>query len=139
MNVNFPRFPSIKIKSKTVIGAGQNLLSGLLLIVMAVSAANGQETPPSADSASAKRNGYFGLPALYYTPETKIAAGAVLGYFYREAKSSSASRPSTFISTLIYTQRKLVRFRLGASSDCGCFGNPFARKGAWLSGIAPGS
>lgn len=46
------------------------------------------------------------LPAIYHTPETKLAYGAFAQYNYREPDSPVESRPSSFTPILIFTQKK---------------------------------
>ena len=60
------------------------------------------------DTADSKRSGILFLPILYYTPETKIAGGAAVNYYFRESGSKKDSRPSTVMPIFIYTQKKQI-------------------------------
>lgn len=54
-----------------------------------------------------KKNGYIVIPALFYTPETKIAGGlSIIAYF--RGNRPAESRPSTVQPTLIFTQKKQI-------------------------------
>ncbi|MFQ5602308.1 MAG: BamA/TamA family outer membrane protein [bacterium] len=68
----------------------------------------------AGDSLSKKRNGFIFIPALFYTPETKVAGGVSLMYYFRSASSSLENRPSTLSPTFIYTQRKQIISQLFA-------------------------
>jgi len=58
------------------------------------------------DSVNQKRSGLVFYPIIYYTPETKMAFGATVTYFFREAGSTITSRPSIIFPLAIYTQNK---------------------------------
>jgi hypothetical protein len=58
------------------------------------------------DSVVHKRSGLVFYPIIYYTPETKMAFGATVTYFFREAGSTIMSRPSIIFPLVIYTQNK---------------------------------
>ena len=66
------------------------------------------------DSTEEKRGGLVGIPFLFYTPETKIAAGGAVNYYFREPGSEVTSRPSTIEPSIIYTQRKQLEISLDA-------------------------
>lgn len=55
-----------------------------------------------------KNSGFIFIPALYYTPETKIAGGVSVIYYYRNSGSLNATRPSTIQPTFIYTQKNQI-------------------------------
>lgn len=58
------------------------------------------------DTLQERLSGWFFYPILYYTPETRFAAGGMLQYIFRTAGSTMDSRPSTLIPVFIYTQNK---------------------------------
>jgi len=72
-----------------------------------------------------KDSGFVVLPILSYMPETKLAGGALLNYFFRRPPGNSEtsgdygpgdsqtgegrrSRPSTIMPSAIYTQKKQI-------------------------------
>ena len=61
-----------------------------------------------------KDDGIILLPVLSYMPETKIAAGALVSYFFRESGSDRHSRPSTLMPSVIFTQKKQFSSELSA-------------------------
>lgn len=60
------------------------------------------------DSLRQKRCGFLALPVLFYAPETKLAGGAAINYYFREPGSESISRPSTLMPSVVYTQKKQI-------------------------------
>ena len=66
------------------------------------------------DSLGGQRNGFLMLPILFYTPETKLAGGAAMNYYFHERGSSDAGRPSTIMPSLIYTQQKQIMSEISA-------------------------
>ncbi|MCK4450271.1 MAG: hypothetical protein KAX26_06735 [Anaerolineae bacterium] len=44
------------------------------------------------DTVEQKGSGVVYLPILFYTPETKLAGGALVNYYYRESGSEITSR-----------------------------------------------
>lgn len=93
------------------------LIVKILLFFVLISSKPGYCESPSGqgsekDSVEQKRKGLFLLPILYYTPETKIAGGAAVMYYYRNSGSKLSSRPSTIIPSLIYTQNKQIMAEL---------------------------
>lgn len=66
------------------------------------------------DTVEQKRSGWMYLPIIFYTPETKMAGGSAVSYFFRESGSEITSRPSTIMPTLIYTQKKQIMSELAA-------------------------
>jgi hypothetical protein len=65
-----------------------------------------------ADTLEQKRSGFVLLPILYYTPETKLAGGGLLNYYFRESGSKTSTRPSSVMPSLIYTQNKQIMVEL---------------------------
>ncbi len=66
------------------------------------------------DAHNAKENALLVFPVLFYTPETKWAAGAVANYSFREPGSAVKSRPSTLMPSVTYTQRDQIMSELVA-------------------------
>lgn len=66
------------------------------------------------DTVEQKRGGLIYLPILFYTPETKLAGGAAVNYYFRESGSEITSRPSTIMPILIYTQKSQIISELNA-------------------------
>jgi len=66
------------------------------------------------DSIQQGKSSFIPLPVLFYTPETKLAGGAALNYFFREPGSSNTSRPSSILPSVIYTQKKQMIAELSA-------------------------
>jgi len=66
------------------------------------------------DSPGQKRSGFLTLPILFYTPETKLAGGAAINYYFRESGSASTSRPSTIMPSITYTQQNQIMAELVA-------------------------
>jgi outer membrane protein assembly factor BamA len=66
------------------------------------------------DTAEGKRGGLVGIPFLFYTPETKIAAGGALNYYFREPGSEITTRPSSIEPSFVYTQKKQLEISLDA-------------------------
>ncbi len=60
------------------------------------------------EDSNTKNSGFIFIPALYYTPETKVAGGVSVIYYYRKPGRSKTTRPSTIQPTFIYTQRKQI-------------------------------
>lgn len=69
----------------------------------------------AAETRIRKRNGIAFLPVLYYTPETRIAGGALVNYFFRESGSNDSTRASSLMPVIVYTQNKQVAAEI--SSD----------------------
>ncbi|HLF19820.1 MAG TPA: hypothetical protein VI704_03430, partial [Bacteroidota bacterium] len=78
-------------------------LSTLVLIFSVNVATSFQD---SVDTTKAESQGILPIPIAYYTPETGIAGGAGLLYFFRPEESSARIRPSTTAVFLIYTEKK---------------------------------
>jgi len=87
------------------------LFATVLLTVVAAAGAKAKEDTTS----TRKRSGYVFIPALYYTPETESAGGAVVMFYFRPKSSPDDVKPSTITPTLIFTQREQVIVDLGAS------------------------
>jgi hypothetical protein len=75
---------------------------------------NAQPDTAAVDSTETESRGFAFIPALFYTPETKLAGGASVLFFFRGHNDSADARPSTLAPTLIVTQRKQVIAFLGA-------------------------
>lgn len=60
------------------------------------------------DTVEPKRSGIFFLPFVFYTPETKLAGGGLVNYYFRESGSKLTSRPSSIMPSVIYTQNKQI-------------------------------
>ena len=52
------------------------------------------------------RTGWFALPVLEYSPETKLAAGAVFRYYFID--SDSVSRNTNYKLKFVYTMRNQI-------------------------------
>jgi outer membrane protein assembly factor BamA len=85
-----------------------SLLILLSVIPSTATASQGNE----ADTIEQKRSGLLFFPILFYTPETKLAGGALVNYYFRESGSKSSSRPSSIMPSLIYTQNKQIMAEL---------------------------
>jgi len=64
------------------------------------------------DTVEQRRSGIFFLPFIFYTPETKLAGGGLVNYYFRESGSKTESRPSSIMPSLIYTQNKQIMAEL---------------------------
>ncbi len=62
-----------------------------------------------------KKSGFVFLPIVYYTKETKVAAGAAAVYYFRALGNKLYSRPSSIRTRMVYTQEG--QFRMGLGSD----------------------
>lgn len=60
-----------------------------------------------------RRSGLVFIPVLYYTPETKTAAGAAVQFYFRRGDEPDA-RPSTLLPVLVYTQNNQIFAALAA-------------------------
>ena len=60
------------------------------------------------DSLQQKRSGFVILPVIFYMPETKLAGGVSVNFYFREPGSAASSRPSTIMPSITYTQRKQI-------------------------------
>jgi outer membrane protein assembly factor BamA len=87
------------------------VLSGFFLISGSF-ASSPEDITSEKDSASLKKTGFIFIPAVFYTPETKIAGGASALFYFRNSGSASDKRPSTINPTVIYTQRKQMILQL---------------------------
>jgi hypothetical protein len=67
-----------------------------------------------ADSAEVDSHGFAFIPAIFYTPETKLAGGASVLFFFRGRDAQEGARPSTVAPTVIFTQQKQVIAFFGA-------------------------
>jgi len=69
-------------------------------------------TENETDSVEQRRSGLLLLPIFFYTPETEIAGGAAVMYYFRESGSKPSSRPSSILPSVIYTQNKQIMAEL---------------------------
>jgi hypothetical protein len=72
--------------------------------------ANGRLTFATENEKAEKKNDLTLLPIVYYTPETKIAAGLGGVCYLRSSGNHSGRRTSSLLADLVYTQRKQVIF-----------------------------
>jgi len=86
----------------------------LLIAIALLTARAAVAQAPDDTTSTRRRSGFVFIPALYYTPETELAGGAVVMLYFRPRGSSSEARPSTISPTLIFTQREQVIADLGA-------------------------
>lgn len=85
------------------------LLSLLLLMLFnPAHSTSGTGEGDEPDTVKQKRSGIFLLPIIFYTPETKLAAGGLVNYYFRESGSKTESRASSIMPSLIYTQNKQI-------------------------------
>jgi outer membrane protein assembly factor BamA len=87
-----------------------------------------------ASEEPASRGGWFPLPIIYYTPETRMAVGAAVQWvFYpgdnKPSRQEEPQRPSTLLPVFIYTQNRQKIAELNA--------DVYSGNGAWrLTGFA---
>ncbi len=74
--------------------------------------ADSAKSTSEADSLEQKRSGFVLLPILFYTPETEIAGGVLVNYYFRESGSKTSTRPSSVMPSLVYTQNKQIMAEL---------------------------
>lgn len=74
----------------------------------------GNESGP--DTSEQKRSGIALIPIVYYSPETRLAGGAAVNYFFREQGSRTDTRPSTIMPIMIYTQESQILTSLSADT-----------------------
>lgn len=79
----------------------------LALVVRPLTADDGADSVRTA-------NGLAGYPILYYSPETRWAAGAGALYFFRAEENSS--RPTNITSGIIYTQNRQFLFEVTSNA-----------------------
>ncbi|MBD3386034.1 hypothetical protein GF407_14050 [candidate division KSB1 bacterium] len=65
--------------------------------------------PPEAEQQ--KQSGYVILPILSYMPETKLAGGLVMNYYFRDSKSHH-SKPSNLLPTFMVTQKQQISIEM---------------------------
>lgn len=92
----------------------QILFLSILSISTAVYSMTSWEGGTQKDTVDQKRNGFIYFPVVFHSPETKMAGGAAVSYYYRESGSDITSRPSNITPMLIYTQKKQIVSQLGA-------------------------
>lgn len=68
------------------------------------------------DTTEQKRSGIAFLPIFFYSPETKLAGGAGVNYYFREQGSRTDTRPSTIMPYFIYTQESQILSSLSADT-----------------------
>ena len=68
------------------------------------------------DTTEQKRSGIAFLPIFFYSPETKLAGGAGVNYYFREQGSRTDTRPSTILPFIIYTQESQILSSLSADT-----------------------
>lgn len=78
-----------------------------VIVLLGFLCSNIVPTKICAQDNQPKKNGYIVIPALFYTPETKIAGGLSL-IAYSRGNRPAESRPSTIQPTLIFTQKKQI-------------------------------
>jgi outer membrane protein assembly factor BamA len=59
-----------------------------------------------------KPSGMYLLPFMYYSPETRLAIGALLNYYYRAKEDDASIRPSSIMPSVIYTMNKQILLEL---------------------------
>jgi outer membrane protein assembly factor BamA len=94
--------------NKKIHFASQFLIFLLLFLYNTTLSAPLPEEGNEQDTVEQKRKGLIFFPILFYTPETKIAAGGLVNYYFRESKSKITSRPSSIMPSVIYTQNKQI-------------------------------
>ncbi|UCE20022.1 MAG: BamA/TamA family outer membrane protein [Gemmatimonadota bacterium] len=89
---------------------------GLLLVFMCTYLVHAAdfETQTEQDTVEQKRSGLIFLPILGYTPETKMAGGAAVTFYFRAKGTEKTCRPSTLMPIFIYTQKKQIVSELNA-------------------------
>jgi outer membrane protein assembly factor BamA len=79
----------------------------LILLTLARAGSFAQEQP-GENAGRERTNGFLVLPIVFYTPETRIAGGALLNYYFREESTKPNSRLSSIVPSVIYTQNDQV-------------------------------
>ncbi len=92
----------------------KTLLSLTLLVLHATHVFSQGVEEPEQTPEQPSRSGIFFLPILFYTPETRLAGGALLNFHYRGDNSEPGSRLSTIMPSLIYTQNKQILAELAS-------------------------
>ena len=80
----------------------------VILLIFTYSKVVFSKTQNDKSSENVKHSGFIFIPAFFYTPETKIAGGASVIYYYRSANSAPTARPSIIQPTFIYTQKNQI-------------------------------
>ena len=80
-----------------------------ILLLLAPAALVAQAAP--GDSAASRR--ILPLPAVFYTPETKLGGGAAITVVQRRAASAVDDRPTSFAIVALYTQLSQVTTSVG--------------------------
>lgn len=92
---------------------GAATFAALLFIHVGWLSAQTPEDTSAGVSKEPRRSGLVFIPVLYYTPETKTAAGAAVQFYFRRGDDPDA-RPSTLLPILVYTQKNQIFAALAA-------------------------
>jgi len=60
------------------------------------------------DSLIKKEGDFLVLPIIFYTTETKLAAGAMVNYYFRVLTDKLYTRPSSILTAITYTQNHQI-------------------------------
>jgi len=60
----------------------------------------------AADNSGKAKSGFIPIPALYYTPETAVAAGGLFIYYFRNDDDPADAKPSQVKPIVILTEKK---------------------------------
>ena len=60
------------------------------------------------DSLKQKKSGFLLLPIVFYSPETRLAAGTAVHYYFHTESNKLVSRPSSVLPAITYTQNKQI-------------------------------
>lgn len=93
---------------KSIIAMLSTFWIALMALPDPLHASPSADNAPPGDTLSQKSSGLIFIPAIYYTPETRIAGGAAAIFYFRISGNAFDSRPSTISPTFIYTQRKQI-------------------------------
>lgn len=69
----------------------------------------------SGDGHQLNRSGFTVFPGIWYTPETKLAGGGQVMYYFRSSDDRGRQHTSSIPAGITYTQRKQIAF--GANPD----------------------
>ena len=86
-----------------------------VVLVLAIFSTVARAAAPDTASVvpEGDNTGWVFIPAVYYTPETELAAGVVFMYWHRRPGAPPTSRPTTITPIFIYTQRDQIISSLG--------------------------
>ncbi len=82
------------------------VLSAMLFVLTPEEVGALEVKPEKEDSLS--HSGCIFLPIVSYAPETRLAGGALLNYYFRRPNDDAADRPSTLLPAVIYTQNRQI-------------------------------